>query len=206
MRFFALNIFFLLFSSTIYADISTLRAYPASIKASFIVPEKIKVPEETDYKKKRRKRGKKEELVAPAMIQHNRFIRIVNTLSLEKKQYTAILFYDENNTLIEKKIVLDTDKPSPEYISFMDKTSYNNFKGKLDVYDIPEEAEYFIFAVIDEEDNIIATANHENFNNNNQVQIVNFQKIRPADRAILQVELLGTKENLFTRVGIFHIL
>ncbi|MGL4367490.1 MAG: hypothetical protein ACRCTQ_04325 [Brevinemataceae bacterium] len=201
-----------------FASISKLPTYPSGIKVSFkvAVPEKKEVEKKEKKKKSWRLKKKKKNKQASetASVQETkpisytnftRFIRVINAINnLTEKEYLAILFFNEKNQLIDTQAVLNTDKPSPTYIFFIDKKSNKLFKGKLDVYFIPEDTKGFQIAVIDSKNNIITTLSHPNLPKNNIIPISEFDNLGGKNKVMLQFEVVGSKEALTTRISAFR--
>lgn len=200
--FFSLAILFL-FSSPHFADISKLRIYPSGISVSFMAS--AYVPEPSKKKSRWGRRKKKVEKVLPApIVEFSQFIRVINGLKMPKHYQASIIFYDEKDLVISYQTITNTSKPSPQHIFYMDRQTGSKFKGFLDIYNIPENAQYFQLSIIDQKQTVIVSATHPYFDENNKIQIQNYRKISPRQPSMLQIEAYGDKQNIFTRAGVFY--
>ncbi len=188
-------LFLLLIASTSYADISQLRTYPSEITITFDALEVIKIPEKASARERKRY-----EAMTPEMISYERFIRVVNALVDDGD--VNLEFYDKNDRLLEQKAITNSSQPSPKYIFFMDRDSGRKFNGVRDVYMIPDNAHYFQIVVRNGKEKHIAT--HPDFQNSDKVLISQYEGISAIRKVMMQVELLGTKTNITTRLGLFH--
>ena len=136
----------------------------------------------------------------------NRLIRVVNALNLDTNQRLALIFYNEKGAIIPKqlRVVTNTERPSASRIFFMDKVSYSAFKGVLDVYFVPKEAEFMNVAIIDKNDKIVRVPTHPTYDAKNMLAINDFLNTEPANRIMLQFEIAGSPEKGVLRLGGFR--
>ena len=136
----------------------------------------------------------------------NRLIRVVNALNLNADQRLALVFYNDKGAILPKqlRVVANTEKPSASRIFFMDKVSYSAFKGVLDIYFVPKEAEFMNVAIIDQNDKIVRVPSHPTYNAKNMLAIDDFLNTEPANRIMLQFEIAGSPEKGVLRLGGFR--
>ena len=136
----------------------------------------------------------------------NRLIRVINALNLGAGQRLALVFYNDKGAIIPKqlRVVSNTEKPAASRIFFMDKVSYSAFKGVLDVYFVPKEAEFMNVAIIDQNDKIVRVPTHPTYNAKNMLAIDDFLNTEPANRIMLQFEIAGSPEKGVLRLGGFR--
>ena len=197
----------------IHADISKIRMYPSGITVSFEAPEKVVIEEEEEEAPKRRSwRRKKEEVkVKPIpkaikMEQFTKFIRVINSIEENDENKVKLVFYNDKDEVISAEIITNSTQPSAKYIFFIDRNTSRNFQGLLDIYHIPDNAEYFFVGVFDKDNNIISTASHPDFGTDNKIQLLNYYALSPNQPSMLQIELLGKEQNILTRVGAFYFV
>lgn len=212
----------LVLTTNLYANISQIPLYPSGISVEFKTPKKI-IPQiealEDNSKAKKSKlrklKKKKEQQVEENLSKKSvetstefekfsRFIRVINsTDNVEEDLQVALIFFDTNNNIIEKNIITNTVKPSPKYIFFMDRQTGRSFKGKLDIYYIPEDASSLSVAILDEDNNIIKQTTHPGYNKDHQIKISDYNKIGGNNKVMLQFEILGSSNTLLTRIAAF---
>ena len=194
----------------IHADISKIRMYPSGITVSFEAPEKI-IPVEEDPPKKRSWRRKKEVVEKPVpkpikMEQFTKFIRVINSIEESDENKVKLVFYNDKDEVISAEIITNSTQLSAKYIFFIDRNTSRNFQGLLDVYHIPDNAQYFLVGVFDEDNNPISTAPHPNFETDNKIQLLHYYALSPNSPSMLQIELLGKEQDILTRVSAFYFV
>lgn len=195
----------------IYADISKIRMFPSGITVSFEAPAKV-IPVEEEAPKKRSWRRRKEEVevepVPQAIVieKFSKFIRVINSIEQSDNNKIKLVFYNDKDEVISAEIITNSVQPSAKYIFFIDRNTRRNFKGQLDIYHIPDNAQYFLVGIFDKDNNIVSTASHPNFGTDNKIQLLNYYTISPNRPSMLQIELLGEEQSILTRVGAFYFV
>ncbi len=189
-----------------YSDISKIKIYPSGITVNFNAPPKTIVVEKSVKKPWYKKNTAP---IEPAIIstdKFKKFIRVINSIKHSEDTTLKLVFYDNINEVISEEVITNSIKPSPKHIFFIDRNSDRNFQGVLDIYHIPENAQYFLIGFFNKDNIRISTVSHPDFGKDNKIQILDYNKLSPNRPTMLQIELLGQKQNILTRIGAFYFV
>lgn len=177
-----------------YSDISTLRLFPSFIKVDFTIP--VEIQEST-------KKNKKEQTETTSQT-FDKLIRVINSVPLISNNM-SLVFYNEENEIIDQILITNSGQPAPQFITFMDRSSNRKFQGKLDLYQIPKNAFSFSIAITDADNKIVNLVKHDLFDQNNSVLLSDYYKLYSQKKILLQFEVVGQEDNLRVVIGAFTI-
>ncbi|MGL4394801.1 MAG: hypothetical protein ACRCS8_06225 [Brevinema sp.] len=203
MRFHLLFIFMAFTTIESYAAIKNVPVYPSGIKVSFRGEQTI-ITEEPLVEKRKRKKPRMVVTTNVQTVATPRMIRVINSVKgIQANENLAFIIYDAEDKAIEHHIITNTTQPSPTYIFFMDRQTGRDFKGKLDIKFLPENAHSFSVAIIDKKNNITHQTSHEAYNKNKKILVSDYKKTG-RNKTMLQFEVLGTAEKTLTRIAAFQ--
>ncbi|MGL4389094.1 MAG: hypothetical protein ACRCTJ_06860 [Brevinema sp.] len=135
----------------------------------------------------------------------SRFLRIINALTdIPSEQKIAIIFYNKKGKRIEKLIITNTIKPTPEFIFFIDRKTGRDFQGKLDIYAFPQKATHFSIGIIDKKGKTLVPSLIPEFDTNNQLAIDYLRQFDEKKSYMWQIEITGIIERQINRLNVFY--
>ncbi|MGL4394802.1 MAG: hypothetical protein ACRCS8_06230 [Brevinema sp.] len=188
------SLILLMFSILTTPMFAQLRPYPSGIKVSFIEKKMIgkndyiiQMSEETNPKKA------------------SRFLRVINSLKdIPADQDLGIVFYDEDGEEISHIVIEDSEKPSPDFVFFIDRNTGNFFQGKKDIYAFPKKASHFSVGLINKKGDMIKALRIPEFDSQNKLAIEYLKKFDKAQSYMWQIEVTGTVAQNLNRLNVFY--